>query len=335
MSYKRQEPQMIRILSAEDVRTALPMRQAVETMKKAFAQLSAGKADVPLRVGLQVPQHNGVTLLMPGYLSQDDQMAVKIVSVFNDNPSKGLPLIHALVVVLDAETGAPAAIMDGAYLTALRTGAASGAATDLLARKDAKTAAIFSAGTQARTQLEAILAVRPIQFAWVYDPDEDRAEEYAGEMKDKLGIEVHVANTPSQAVRAADIICTATTSSTPVFEDTDLLPGCHINAVGAYTPEMQEIPVETIQRAKLVIDHRESSLAEAGDLIIPLNQGLITQEDIHAELGEVITGLKPGRQTPDEITFFKSVGVAVQDVAAANAVLESARSLNLGSQVSL
>lgn len=326
---------MIRILSAEDVRTALPMSQAVETMKKAFAQLSAGKADVPLRVGLQVLQHNGVTLFMPGYLSQDDQMAVKIVSVFNDNPSKGLPLIHALVVVVNAETGAPAAVMDGAYLTALRTGAASGAATDLLARKDAKTAAIFGAGTQARTQLEAIVTVRPIQSAWVYDPNEDRAEEYAVEMRGQLGIEIHITNTPSQAVRAGDIICTATTSSTPVFEDADLQPGCHINAVGAYTPEMQEIPVETIQRAKIVIDHRDASLAEAGDLIIPLNQGLISQEDIHAELGEVAAGLKPGRQTAGEITLFKSVGVAVQDVAAANAVLQAAREMNLGIEVAL
>ena len=324
---------MIRILSAEDVRIALPMNQAVETMKKAFVQLSAGKAEVPLRVGLQVPQHNGVTLFMPGYLSQDDHMAVKIVSVFNENPSKGLPLIHSLVVVLDAETGAPAAVMDGAYLTALRTGAASGAATDLLARKDAKTAAIFGAGTQARTQLEAVRSVRPIQSAWVYDPNKDRAEEYAAEMRGKLGIEIHIANTPSQAVRAADIICTATTSSTPVFEDADLQPGCHINAVGAYTAEMQEVPVETIQRAKIVIDHRESSLAEAGDLIIPLKQALISQEDIHAELGEVAAGLKPGRETAGEITLFKSVGVAVQDVAAANAVLQAAREMNLGMEV--
>lgn len=326
---------MIRILTAEDVRTALPMGEAVETMKKAFAQLSAGKAEVPLRVGLQVPQHNGVTLFMPGYLSQDDQMAVKIVSVFNDNPARGLPLIHALVVVLDAETGAPAAVMDGAYLTALRTGAASGAATDLLAREESKTAAVFGAGMQARTQLEAVLTVRSIQSAWVYDPNEDRAERYAADMRQRLGIDIHIAKSPSQAVRAADIICTATTSSTPVFEDGDVQPGAHINAVGAYTPEMQEIPAKTIQRAKIFIDHRESSLSEAGDLIIPLDQGLISKEDIYAELGEVVAGLKPGRQTDGEITLFKSVGVAVQDVAAANAVLESARRLNLGTKVSL
>ena len=159
----------LRILSGQDIRQALPMRQAIEAMKSAFAQLSAGQADVPLRTALDVPRHNGVTLFMPGYLSGDDQMAVKIVSVFNDNPAQGLPLIHALVVVVDATTGAPAAVMDGTYLTALRTGAASGAATDLLARQDARTVAIFGAGAQGRTQLEAVCAVRPIEKAWVYD----------------------------------------------------------------------------------------------------------------------------------------------------------------------
>ncbi|RLC67393.1 MAG: hypothetical protein DRI48_02410, partial [Chloroflexi bacterium] len=159
----------LRILSAEDVRRALPMRQAIEAMKRAFAQLSTGQADVPLRSALDVPCHNGVTLFMPAYLAEDDHMAVKIVSVFNDNPAQGLPLIHALVVVVNATTGEPTAVMDGTYLTALRTGAASGAATDLLAREEARVAAVFGAGTQGRTQLEAVCAVRPIEQAWVYD----------------------------------------------------------------------------------------------------------------------------------------------------------------------
>jgi alanine dehydrogenase len=326
---------MIRILSGEDVRKALPMRQAVETIRKAFAQLSTGKADVPLRIALQVPKHNGVTLFMPGYLAGDDQMAVKVVSVFNDNPAKGLPLIHALVVVVDAETGAPAAVIDGTYLTALRTGAASGAATQLLARQDSRTAAIFGAGAQARTQLEAVQAVRPLQEAWVFDLNPEQARAYAAEMSQALSLKIHIASSPSEALRHADVICTATTSTTPVFDNTDLKPGAHINAVGAYTPEMQEIPVETVQRSKIVIDHHQASMAEAGDLLIPLNQGLISQDDVYAELGEIVAGLKPGRETPEEITFFKSVGVAVQDVAAANAVLKAARKMNLGTEIDL
>ena len=326
---------MIRILSREDVRQALPMRQAIEAMKAAFAQLSTGQADLPLRVALQVPQHDGVTLFMPAYLAADDQMAVKIVSVFDHNPGKGLPLIHALVVAVDATTGVPVAVMDGTYLTALRTGAASGAATDLLARQDARTAAIFGAGAQGRTQLEAVCAVRPIQTAWVYDVVPERAAAYADEMSQRLSLPLRVAKTPTDAVCEADVVCTATVSSSPVFEDADVRPGTHINAIGAYTPQMQEVPAETVLRARVVIDHREASLAEAGDLLIPLQQGLMTEDHIYAELGEIAAGHKPGRVSSEEITLFKSVGVAVQDVAAAGAALEAAQRLGLGTEVAL
>jgi ornithine cyclodeaminase/alanine dehydrogenase-like protein (mu-crystallin family) len=225
---------MLRILSREDVRQALPLSVAAEAMKGAFAQLSTGQADVPLRVPLDVPRHNGVTLLMPAYLSADDQMAIKIVSVFHDNPAQGLPLIYALVVVVDATTGRPVAVMDGTYLTALRTGATSGAATDLLARQDARTAAIFGAGAQGRTQLEGVCAVRPIQEAWVYDAVPERAAAYATEVSQRLSLPVRVAEKPAEAVRRADVICTATTSSSPVFEDVDG-PG-HISTLWALIP---------------------------------------------------------------------------------------------------
>ena len=326
---------MIRILSGNDVRQALPMATAIAAMKQAFAQLSLGQADVPLRVPLPVERHNGVTLFMPAYLSGDDHMAVKIVSVFNDNPAMGLPLIHALVVVVDTETGAPAAVMDGTTLTALRTGAASGAATDLLAREGVHTAAIFGAGAQGRTQLEAVCAVRPIREAWVCDVAPERAAAYAAEMSRRLSLPVHVAASSSEVVRQADVICTATTATTPVFADADVRPGTHINGIGAYTPQMQEIPAETVLRARVVIDHHEASLAEAGDLLIPLRRGSMTEDHIYAELGEIVTGLKPGRASPEEITLFKSVGVAVQDVAAAGAVLETACRLGLGTEVAL
>jgi ornithine cyclodeaminase/alanine dehydrogenase-like protein (mu-crystallin family) len=272
---------------------------------------------------------------MPAYLSVDDQMALKIVSVYDDNPDKGLPLIHALVVVLDAETGAPAAIMDGTYLTALRTGAASGAATEALARPGARVATVFGAGAQGRTQLEAVCAVRSIEEAWIYDVESERAGTYADEMADRLDVSVRVAETPAVAVRSADVICTATTSSRPVFDDADVRPGTHINAIGAYTPEMQEIPSQTVLRAKVVIDHHEAALAEAGDLLIPIDQGVMTADHISAELGEVIAGDEPGRESSEEITLFKSVGVAVQDVAVAAAVLEAAQTMDLGTDVPL
>lgn len=325
----------MRFLSGEEVRQALPMPRAIEAMKSAFAQLSAGQADVPLRVPLPVERHDGVVLFMPAYLKTDDQMAIKIVSVFNDNPGRGLPLIHALVVVVDAATGVPAAVMDGTVLTALRTGAASGAATDLLARPEARTVAVFGAGAQGRTQLEAVCAVRPIVEAWVYDVQREQAATYASEMSRRLSLSVRVAQTPGEAAGQADVICTATTSSTPVFRDADIRPGTHINAVGAYTPQMQEIPVETVLRAKVVIDHRGASLAEAGDLLIPLREGRMSEEHIAAEIGEIVASLKLGRTTEDEITLFKSVGVAVQDVAAASAVLAAARRMGLGTEVAL
>lgn len=323
------------ILTRDDVQKALPMSQAIEAVKDAFAQLWAGQADVPLRTSLDVPHHHGVTLFMPAYLHDDDAMALKIVSVFNDNPSKGLPLIHALVIVVDAESGAPEAVMDGTYLTALRTGAASGAATDVLAREDAHVAAIFGAGAQGRTQLEAICAVRPIEEVWVCDIEREKAERLAEDMSKVLAPSLNVAKTPAQALRRADVVCTATTSSTPVFDDADVQPGTHINAIGAYTPQMQEIPPETVLRAKVVVDHHQAALAEAGDLLIPIEQGLMSAEHIYAELGEIITGGRAGRETVDEITLFKSVGVAVQDVAAARAALEAAHGSALGTDVAL
>jgi len=323
---------MIRVLARGDVESALPMSAAIEAVKAAFVQLSKSRAEMPMRSSLEVSAHSGVTLVMPGYLRGDDAMAVKIVSVFNDNPSKGLPRIHALVVVVDAETGRPGAVMDGTYLTALRTGAASGAATEALARENARVTAIVGAGTQGRTQLEAVCDVRPIERAWVVDIDRDAAEAMCAEMAERLDLPVEPAASAAEALSGADVVCTATTSSSPVFDDVDLRPGTHINAVGAYTPAMQEIPAETVQRGLLVVDHRASALAEAGDLLIPMEQGLFDEAHIHAELGEIIAGDKAGRTSEEQITLFKSVGVAAQDVAAASAVLAAAKSRDLGIQ---
>jgi alanine dehydrogenase len=328
----------LRILSGDDVRRAVTMREAIQAVRQAYVQLSAGQAVVPLRTPVEVAKRDAVTLFMPAYLATSDAMGAKIVSVFPRNPAQGLPLIHAVVIVVDAETGQPVALMDGTYLTALRTGAASGVATELLARPDARVAAIFGAGAQARTQLEAVCTVRAIEQVWVYDALPAAAAAYVEEMKQRgapIPADVRVADSPAQAVRHADVICTATTSHTPVFADADLKPGVHINGIGAYTPEMQEIPVETVARARVVVDSRSASLAEAGDLIIPLRQGLIAEQDIHGEIGEVAAGQIPGRTTDEEVTFFKSVGVAVQDVAVAGLILGRAEELGLGLNVDL
>ncbi len=312
------------VLSKQDIQTALPMRDAIEAMKRAFKQLYLGKATVPARIHIDVPEHNGTTLFMPGYLNEDKNIAVKIVSVFADNPEKNLPVINAIVVIIDAETGIAQAILDGTYLTAIRTGAAAGAATDFLAREDASRAAIFGAGPQGRTQLEAMCAVRPIRQVWVFDISPEASQSFAREMAQKTAATIQVARNPSEAVANADIICTATNSAHPVFNDRDIRPGTHINAVGVYKPHMQEVPADTVKRARIVVDSREASMGEAGDLLLPIKQGIITQEHIYAELGEVVAGTKPGRTSEEEITLFKSVGIAVQDAAAASAVLTKA-----------
>ncbi|MDX1613324.1 MAG: hypothetical protein R3300_03380 [Candidatus Promineifilaceae bacterium] len=322
----------LRILSAADVRRALPMDVAVAGMKEAFAQLSAGATQMPLRSRIDVAEHNGVALFMPAYMGQSAGLAIKIVGVYPDNVSEGLPMIHAAVLVLDAATGQPLALLEGSTLTAIRTGAGSGAATDVLARDDAETVAILGSGVQARTQLEAVCTVRSIRSVRVYSPTDGHAENFAAAMAGRGPIPTDVAavSDPATAVRGADIVCTATTSHRPVFAGADLASGAHVNAVGSFTPEMQEVDVETIRRALVVIDSHEAVMEEAGDLLVPLAQGQIETSVIHAELGQILNGDMPGRSSSDQITYFKSCGVAVQDVVAAQLALKRATAANLG-----
>lgn len=324
----------IRFLSAEDVRRAFPMKQAVVAMKGAFVQISGGKTVAPPRISLEIPQHNGDTLIIPVYAPETKLIGLKIATLFGNNPARGLPLLQALILLMDATTGTPLAVMNGADITAIRTGAASGVATDLLARKDSRIAAIFGAGAQGRTQLEAVCAVRSIQKAFIVDPNPHRAAKFAGEMAEKLSIPVTAA-TSGEALREADIICTATSAAEPVFADEHLKPGAHINAIGSYKPHKREVPAESVLRAKVFVDQVEACLEEAGDIIIPLQEGLISQDHILAEIGEILNGNKPGRASAEEITFFKSVGNAVQDLVSAAKILESARKENLGVEVAL
>jgi ornithine cyclodeaminase len=328
----------MRLLTRSDVERAIPMREAIETVKRAFVELSTGSANIPLRVALPQEKHDGVTLFMPGYLSDSDSLAVKVVSVHNRNPKRHLPLIHAIVVVIDPVTGRPVAGIEGGYLTALRTGAASGAATDLLARQDAEVAAIIGAGVQARTQILAVAAVRPIKRFLIYARDRAKINALIAEMEPRIGssAELLAAESPSQAVREAHVVCAATTSSTPVFDGADLPPGAHVNGVGSYQPEMQEIDSTTLKRAsKIVVDSREAALAEAGDLIVAIERGEIRVEDIYGEIGEIAAGLKAGRESDDEITYFKSVGNAAQDAAVAQAIYQQALKADLGVEIDL
>jgi len=327
----------LRILSAEDVRKALPMATAIEAMKQAFGQYSAGRAIVPLRVRLEGASENSAALFMPAVLRDTGEMAVKVVTVYPTNLALGLPTIHALVLALDAQSGRPLALLEGASLTAIRTGAASGAATDLLARSDARTLAIFGSGAQARTQLEAVCTVRSIERAWIFSLDLPGANAMVEQMAGKGPVpdSLVIAATAGQAVAEADVICTATTSSTPVFDGADLRPGTHINAIGAFTPTMQEVDSTSVRRAVVFVDAREAAWAEAGDLIIPMQRGEISADKVKGELGEVVNKTILGRESPAQITLFKSVGLAVQDAVAAGRALAEAQRTGIGSTISL
>ncbi|HKY54730.1 MAG TPA: hypothetical protein VJM08_10510 [Anaerolineales bacterium] len=325
------------ILNAEEVRQALPMKQAIAAMKEAYAALSNGTATVPLRTRLQIPSHEAISLFMPAYMKSDtdEALAIKVVSLYPHNPSRGLAYIQAAVLVLESDTGRAIALLEGSTLTAIRTGAGSGAAIDQLAREDSKVVAIFGAGAQGRTQLEAACNARNIETAFIYNPSLENAKAFAEEMAGHNSIpnDIRVATTPKDAIEHADIICTATPSPKPVFDDNDVKPGTHISAIGAYTPEMQEIPVETVARARIVVDSYATVMDEAGDIVQAIRAGAIQESIIHAELGEIVLGKKSGRESDDEITFFKSVGNAVQDAVAAQLALQNARTIGLGTEV--
>jgi ornithine cyclodeaminase len=325
------------ILTADEVRKALPMNEAIDAMKKAYASVSEGTAVVPLRTRLPLPGSEALSLFMPAFVNSQDgnALAIKVVSLYPTNPARGLAYIQAAVLVFDPETGQAIALLEGSSLTAIRTGAASGAAIDLLARADSKVVAIFGAGAQGRTQLEAACSARKIDTAFICDADQAKAKSFAEEMKGKSTItgDIRVASSAKEAIENADVICTATTSTHPVFDNRDLKAGTHISAVGSYTPDMQEVPAETLQRARIFVDSRSASLEEAGDLIQPMRAGLFNESHIYGELGELILGKISGRQSSEEITYFKSVGIAVQDAMAAQVALNNALKMNIGTVV--
>lgn len=315
------------------------MSLAIEAMKQAFAAFSNGKALVPPRIHLSVARHSGVSFIMPSFVDADtttDQtLAVKVVSLFEGNQARGLARIQAAVVVLEPDTGRPIALLDGAMLTAIRTAAASGAATDLLARRDSRTVALFGAGVQAITHLFAMCAVRPIEKIFICGRTPSRVAALIAEFAGRPAIpaELIAADSPQQALEDADIVCCTTTSMTPIFDDADLKPGVHINGVGSFTPQAREVPPETVRRALVVVDSRHAAWEEAGDLIQPLQAGLFGREHIHAELGELVLGRQSGRTDDQQVTFFKSVGLAVQDAVAARVALENAAQMQLGQEV--
>ena len=326
--------QIIRVLNASDIRNAVTMRKCIDVMKTAFENLSAGRTVVPQRLVVNMPPETGRLLVMPAYAENYQHAGLKLVSLFHDNPAQGLPLIQAVMLLVDALDGRIRALLDGEALTALRTGGASGLATELLAQENAQTAAIFGAGIQAETQVAALCAVRSIHKILIFGRAPQKAAEFAQRMQKRHEIPVQLAKSPEE-LSATQIICTATTSSSPVLADKYIADGTHIDGVGSYRANMREVPGETVKRAKVIVDQRAACLAEAGDILIPMQKHQIKKKHIFAELGEVASGIKPGRCNSDEITFFKSVGNAVQDLALAHHVFQTAEKLNLGQVIKL
>lgn len=316
------------ILSRAEVRAAITMPEAIQAAAAGLAAFSRGQADIPLRHQLRLP--GGVSLYMPGFLETSGALGAKIVSVFAANPAAGLPTVTAVLVLQDAGTGRPLALMEAGYLTALRTGAAAGVATRWLARPDVGTVAVYGAGVQARTQLEAVAAVRPFRRVLIFDPVRAAAEGLAAEVEGG-GREAEVLSHPDQGPGRADLIIAATTSMTPVFDGRLVRPGTHVNAVGSYTPAMQELDPRLLERADLVVaDAREEALHESGDLAVPVREGRFGPERVAGEVGDLVLGRMAGRTSDGQITVYKGVGLAALDLATAQAVYANALAKGLG-----
>lgn len=307
-------PDALPFLSGDRIRSAVPMSDLLDAVEAAYRDVAAGRDGSPLRS--HVDLGDGSLLLMPGVRTGGEGASVKLVTVMPGNAERGLPTIHALVVWFDAVTGRPVALLDGAAVTAMRTGAASGVGTRLLARPDAETLTVVGAGVQAEWQIRAVLAARGIRRVLVVGRDAARRDAFASRMADALDVEVAAAADAERAVRCADVICCATTSSTPVFDADWLTPGAHVNGIGAFQLSMVEIPPEAFGRASTVaVDSVAAAMAEAGDVVVAIEGGFV-ERDALVEIGTVDPAWAASRPA-DAITVFKSVGLAIQDVAAA------------------
>jgi len=330
----------ILLLNEKDIRSVFTMSEAIDAAADALAEYSTGKCVIPLRTNIDVPEGSGQSLYMQGYCAKSGALGVKIVSVYPNNIAKGRNSVPATMVLLDEMTGETCALLDGTCLTRLRTGAVSGTATRLLANNNARVGAIFGTGGQAETQLEAMLTARPkLEIVRVFDVAQERAEAFAEKMQKQLtgfSAVIHAATSPDDAVREADIVTTVTTSRHPVFRGELLKDGAHVNAVGAYTPQMQEIDETVLRRAtKIFVDTRDGALNESGDFLIPFASGAITRDNVTGELGELIEGRVTGRESESEISVFETVGTAALDLVTAKRVYLRAKEKGIGQTVDL
>ena len=325
----------ILLLSRKDVEEIISMREVIEAVEEAFRAKGLGKVQMPPKSYIYFNRYQGDFRVMPAYLEDIDAAGVKIVNVHPKNPQeRGLPTVMATIFLLDPKTGAPLAIMDGTWITNMRTGAGGAVAAKYLARKDSRVIAMVGAGAQARTQLIALNEVLDIDEVRVSDVIKGKAEKYAEEMGEQLGIKIEPMTNVGKATKEADVVVTVTTARGPIVKDEWISDGMHINAIGADAPGKQELDPDILKRAKIVVDDLKQAL-HSGEVNVPLSEGVIARGDIYAELGEVITGKKPGRASRDEITIFDSTGLAIQDIATDWKVYQKAKKMGKGREVEL
>lgn len=324
----------IRLITAGEIKQYYSMKQAIDSMERAFSLLSSGESFVPLRFVSKLPSNEMMMLFKPAYVEKEKRITVKFLTQRESGFNPEIPIIQGIVLIIDADTGEILSIMDGEYLTALRTGAASGLATRCFARKDANTLALFGCGSQGRTQLEAVACERDIKKVLVFDKNKDRADLFIREMREKFQIEM-VYTSDTSLLREADIICTSTNSTEPLFKKEVLKKGVHINAIGSFQPHMQELDPWILKDAKVYVDQIESCLKESGDFIKPIAQGIFQKSIIVGEIGDFCLNKIAGRESEDEITIFKSVGIAIQDYTVATDIYNNSVENSFGHDINL
>ncbi len=323
------------IANQELVTELLPMPECVDVMADALKMLAGGEAILPLRTMLMLPGGQNLMGLMPAFLDGIQSVGVKVITAFPTNRGSQYDSHQGVVLLFDTQHGLLRAIVDGTAVTALRTAAVSGVATRLLARTGASDLAIIGAGTQARTHLAAMLAVRPIKRVRVCSQTREGALRFAEREGQRHGLRIEVCETFQQTVAGADIICTVTSAHRPVLRGDWLAPGAHINAVGAFTPVTRELDSAAVVKSRLYVDRRDAALHEAGEFLIPKQEGLIGDDHILGELGELLLGQVPGRTSPEQITLFKSLGIAIEDLAAAHHILRKAEASHAGTWIDI
>ncbi|WP_302304036.1 ornithine cyclodeaminase family protein [Culturomica massiliensis] len=324
----------IKILSSEDIKNLVSMKEAINTIATAFCDLSAKNVNMPLRTITDFGENELTLFYKPSLMPSLHSVGIKLLSQYKTGGKNGHPTIQGIVVLIDPENNTTQAILDGTYLTALRTGAASGVATRALSREDSETFVLFGAGAQGYTQFEAVCCARNIKKAYIFDINKEAIDRFIRHYQNLGQVSLYPGEDLS-VLPEADIISTVTNSKQPLFPLELLKKGAHINAIGSYNPSMHELPTNIFTSASLFVDHKDSCFSESGDIIIPLSEGLLPPEHYKGEIGEVLLSRIPGRTSPEEITVFKSVGIAIQDLAAANYAYRQACQQGRGTNIQL